>query len=115
MIHDEADRARASRHDDDGVHIADVIAHQHRRPFRGDAFTIDDFDAVHGLDEYPRQETHEKFRHQRKDVGRHQRVQDGRDEEQLRDRKPLAQQHDGHAGRRHHEQGVQDIHAGDRA
>src|SRR5471032_182018 len=115
VVHHEADGTRTGRHDDDGIHITDMVTHQHGRAFVGNTFAINHFDPVHGLYQYPRQEAHQEFRHQREDISGHQRIEDGGDQEQLRYRETLAQQHDGHASRGHHEQGFQNIHAGDRA
>ena len=115
VVHHEADRTRRDGADHQRIDIADMVTHQHRRAFGRNAVGIDRVYAVHGVNQEPGQEAHQEFRHQREDIDCYQRIEQGRDQEQLRYRQTLAQQHDRHAGRRHHEQGVEDIHAGDGA
>nr|GEU28364.1 hypothetical protein [Tanacetum cinerariifolium] len=115
VVHHEPDRARADGADHQRIDVADVVTYQHGRAFGGNAAGVHRVHAVHGVNQQPGQEAHQEFRHQREDVDGHHGIEQRRHQEQLGDAQALAQQHDGRAGRRHHEQRVEDVHAGNGA
>src|SRR5215475_9913511 len=113
VVHHESDWSATRRHDDDRVDEAHVVAYDHRRPFLRDVLEARLVDAVHRVDEQPREEPHEELGDQPVDERRNRGVEERGEQEELRHRRAEMQEHGAHQGSGHDEGRVQDVVAGD--
>ena len=113
VIHHEAHRPTQVRHQQQRVHEADVVAHQQRRTFLGNLRGAIDAHPVQRIHQHPGDEAHHELGHQGEDVPGHQHVEQRRGEEDLRRIHAQRAQPQAETGRRHDQQRVQDVGAGD--